>query len=206
MKNNINSKFYLIAMCFAVLLSFGVNVSAIEVGANVNVNVGVGVSNATATANMSATGTAASSQNSGGSQGDENRSEVSAVVRSLLSIALRDGGIGADVRLVAQEQASTTAQVKESMAEVSADNGLKIFLFGPDYKNLGKLRSAIVTTENHIERLRMAQARTTSASVKADLEVQINVLEGTASSTQAFVDENEDQLSILGWFVRIFSE
>ena len=193
-------------MCLAVLLSFGVNVSAIEVGANVNVNVGVGASNATATANMSATGTAASSQNSGGSQGDENRSEVSAVVRSLLSIALRDGGIGADVRLVAQEQASTTAQVKESMAEISADNGLKIFLFGPDYKNLGKLRSAIVTTENHIERLRMAQARTTSASVKADLEVQINVLEGTASSTQAFVDENEDQLSILGWFVRIFSE
>lgn len=206
MKNNINSKFYLIAMCLAVLLSFGVNVSAIEVGANVNVNVGVGASNATATANMSATGTAASSQNSGGSQGDENRSEVSAVVRSLLSIADRDGGIGADVRLVAQEQASTTAQVKESMAEISADNGLKIFLFGPDYKNLGKLRSAIVTTENHIERLRMAQARTTSASVKADLEVQINVLEGTASSTQAFVDENEDQLSILGWFVRIFSE
>ena len=193
-------------MCLAVLLSFGVNVSAIEVGANVNVNVGVGASNATATANMSATGTAASSQNSGGSQGDENRSEVSAVVRSLLSIADRDGGIGADVRLVAQEQASTTAQVKESMAEISADNGLKIFLFGPDYKNLGKLRSAIVTTENHIERLRMAQARTTSASVKADLEVQINVLEGTASSTQAFVDENEDQLSILGWFVRIFSE
>ena len=200
-----NTRIYLLSVFLVMSLVIVNTVSAVEVGVNVNVN-----ASATGTVqsqNKPATttpGNATSSSNSSGSQGDANRSGVSLVVRSLLAIADRDGGIGREVRLVAQEQASTTVQTNESKSKVESDGNVKIFFFGPDYKNLGELRSSIATTENNITRLEKAAARTTSASVRADLEIQIQALEAEASSTEAFVKENESKFSLLGWFVKIF--
>ena len=211
MKNN--TKGYLLSVFLVMSLVLVNTASAVEVGVNVNVNASatgtVQSKNKPATTGSTSSpqatlGNATSSSNSSGSQGDANRSAVSLVVRSLLAIADRDGGIGAEVRLVAQEQASTTIQTNESKNEVESDGSVKVFFFGPDYKNLGELRSSIVTTENNITRLEKAAARTTSASVRADLEVQIQALEAEASSTEAFVKENESKFSLLGWFVKIF--
>jgi hypothetical protein len=199
-------------VCFLALLAFVTEVGAVSVNANVNAQVNTGAGNASTS--MSATGTvqsqnkgnATSTIKSGGSQGDANRSDVATFVRNLLSIADRDGGIGAEVRLVAQEHASTSDQVKEDKEEVESENGLKVFILGPDYKSLGELRSSIVTTENHIERLKRAQDKTLDASVKADLEVEIQALMVEASTTEAFVVANESKLSLLGWFVKLFSK
>ncbi|MBI2673820.1 MAG: hypothetical protein HYX23_00890 [Candidatus Zambryskibacteria bacterium] len=178
-----HKRFSLAVATLAVLLAGGATASAVEVnvGAGVNVYGGGSQTSVSASATGSAQsqnkpatstqGNATSSSRAEGHQGDEQKSKVSLVVKSLLAIADRDSGIGADIRLVAQEQASTTAQVNNSMAKVISENKVKVFLFGPDYKNLGELRSAIVTTQNHIARLKKAEQKTASASVKADLEV-----------------------------------
>lgn len=138
-------------------------------------------------------------------QGDVHKSRIASVVRELLSVADREDGIGADVRLVAEEQASTSEKVKKSMDEVDSESSLKKFFLGPNFKNLGDLRSTIVTTQNHIERLKKAEDRMASSTVKADLSAQISELEKVASSTEAFVNSNEERFSLFGWFVRLFS-
>lgn len=224
MKNIINKAFYGTALVLVAFLSFGTTASAIGVGVKTNVEVETSVSKNSA----SATGTvkmedgvnnkdnedndvdddSATSSDRGGdkSQGDEHKSEVAIVVKSLLSIANRDGGIGEDVRLVAQEQSSTSARVKKDMDEVNGESKIKVFFFGTSYKNTGDLRSTIVTTQNHIDRLKKAQDKTASASIKADLEVQIKALEEVSVSTQTFVDAHEGKFSLLGWLIRPFSK
>ncbi len=181
----------------------------VNVQANVNTQANTGAS-ATGTvksqAKASTTGNATSTANSKGSQGDAQKSAVAIVVSNLLKIATRDGGIGAEVRLVAQEQASTSAKVKTDMDEANAESKVKVFFFGPNYKNLGELRSSIVTTANHIERLTKAKDRAVSASVKADLEAQIAALQSVSSSTEAFIESNKGKISAFGWLVKIFAD
>ncbi len=120
------------------------------------------------------------------------------LLKGLLSIADRDGGIGGDVRLVAQEQASTSSKIKQDMDEINAESKVKVFFFGHNHKNLGELRSSIVTTENHIAKLKKAQEKTGSASIKSDLDLQISALNDLKLDTQTFVDANT-KFSLLGW-------
>jgi hypothetical protein len=205
---------YPLSVFLILLLAVTVKVSALSVDVSTSAKLEGGDSstsvNASATGSVKsqnsspATGSATSSAKSSGAEGDAQKSAVALVVKSLLSIADRDGGIGADVRLVAQEQASTSAKVKIEMDELNSESKVKVFFFGPNYRNLGELRSSIVTTQNHIARLKKAEERTTSASVKADLEVQIKALQVQASTTESFVLANENKLSLLGWFVHIF--
>ena len=180
--------------------------------ANVNVRANLG---AGASASASATGTAKMDNATSAPRGNsatstgvqmraENQSDVATQVQALLQVADRIGGIGADVRLIAREHASSSAQIEESEDAVDSRPGWLTFLFGTDYGNLGKLRSEIVTTQNHIKRLSDARDRTADVTAKAELQTQINALEVQASTTAAFVADNEDQFSIFGWLVRVF--
>lgn len=166
--------------------------------------------NATATANINKSTTthtqATSTPATNKSQGDEHKSAVAQVVAKLLLVADREGGIGSEVRMIAQEQASTSDKVKKDMDEIANENPLKRFFFGTNYKNTGELRSTVVTTKNHIDRLKKALEKTTSTTTKAELTAQINELEKVASSTEAFIKTNENKFSLLGWLSRFLSQ
>lgn len=136
---------------------------------------------------------------------EENRSEVAARVQTLLDIADRDGGIGQDVRDIARTYASSSERADEAKASVERRPGWLTFIIGSDYGNLGKIRSEIATTQNDISRLTNARERTTDASVKTALDVQIQALVESASSTEAYVKAHESSFSIFGWFFKLFS-
>lgn len=137
---------------------------------------------------------------------EENRSEVAARVRALLDVADRDEGIGQDVRDIAHEVASSSARADVEKRSVEGRSAWKTFLIGANYKNLGALRSEVATTQNSIDRLTKARDRATDASVKAALEVQIQALAASASSTEAYVKAHENVFSVFGWFFKIFSK
>lgn len=137
-------------------------------------------------------------------QGSDNRSPVAARVQELLRVADRDGEIGEQVREVAREYASSTERAEKAKAEVEGRPGWMQVLIGADYRNLGALRSEVVTTENQINRLSEARDRAISAEVKAALEAEIATLRDTASSTKAFIEEKEGGFSFLGWLFRMF--
>lgn len=137
-------------------------------------------------------------------QGETNRSAVATRVQELLRVADRDGGIGEQVREVAREYASSTERVEKAKTEVEGRPSWMQVLIGADYRNLGALRSEVVTTENQINRLSEARDRAVSAEVKASLETEIAALRDTASSTKAFIEEKESGFSLLGWLFRMF--
>lgn len=194
-------------------------VLAVEVGLEASVDASAAVGNSNAGARANATGsanmnaTSSSRSNAGGNAAAaatgttmrlDNRSGVAAYVQSLLAVADRDGGIGEEVRIVAREYASSSDRVIEAKAEVEGRPGWLTFIIGTDYGNLGKLRSELATTQNHIARLENAMNRSTDATVQAELAAQIDALETQASTTAKFVVENESKFSVLGWFFRIF--
>lgn len=140
----------------------------------------------------------------GKAMSEQHRSSVANVVQDLTSLAGKDQNIGEDVSAVAKEQEVSNERATEAMQVVEARGGFKTFLIGTDYKNIGALRSEIVTTQNSIDRLTKAKDRATDDSVKADLNAQIQALQETSSSTLSFIQTNESKFSLFGWFVRLF--
>lgn len=171
--------------------------SASQTGLGVNVN-------AQATTGKQKQSTTTATQSKGEAMSAAHQSAVSAAVLKLTEVAGKDRNIGAEIRLIAKEQATSSAKTADAMQTIEQRNGFKTFLIGTDYKNIGALRSEIVTTENHIERLIKARDKATSAAVKAEIDAQIKVLQDDKTKVDAFMKTNENKLNLLGWVVKLF--
>lgn len=133
------------------------------------------------------------------------RSDVANFVRELKDVAGKDRNIGEEVRQIAKEQEESVEEVESAKEAVEEKGWFRVFLIGTDYKNIGVLRSRIVTTENHLQRLVKAIDRTTDPETKSELEKQVIELQDIKLEVEAFIKDHESQFSILGWFVRLFN-
>ncbi|HET8575214.1 MAG TPA: hypothetical protein VFM02_03545 [Candidatus Paceibacterota bacterium] len=159
---------------------------------------GTSTEEATTSVNMHATST-------GKMTSELHRSAVALVVANLKEVAGKDDKIGAEVSAVAETQEVSNDRMSGAMAKVESRGKFKTFLIGSDYKNLGIIRSEIVTTNNSIDQLKKAEEKTTDPEVKADLQTQVEALIKTQTETNAFVQAHEDSFSLFGWLVKLFS-
>lgn len=134
----------------------------------------------------------------------EHRSAVAIFVQSLLRIANRDGGIGAEVRAVAQSQNESASTTAEALAKVESRSKLWAFFFGTDWKSVGKIRSELAKTGSDVRRLETTLTETSDVSVKADLTAQLTALKAEQAKIEAFVESHEKSFSLLGWFTKLF--
>jgi len=151
-------------------------------------------------------GVGVSAQNDKGKMtSQEHRSKVAEVVQVLTELAGKDQNIGEEVRLIAQEQKESNDRATAAMEAVETRGKFRTFLFGTDYKNVGVIRSELVKTDNHINRLTKAKDRTEDEGIRTELDTQIANLRETKSQTEFFVQENESKFSLFGWLVRLFN-
>ena len=148
----------------------------------------------------------AHAENATSSLGEQHRSRVSNFVQELEKVADRDRKIGEEVKAVAQEEKEISEKVKEKMENIEKRGALRTFLIGSDYKNLGALRSDLVTSRNHIERLNKALERTDSSSIKTVLETQIKDLTDIQTKAEDFAKSMEGKFSLFGWLSRMLSK
>ncbi len=138
--------------------------------------------------------------------GDEHRSAVANFVQSLLNIADREkGGIGEQVRLVAQEQKQVQERVADQIEAIEKRNKIKTFLIGTDYKNIGALRSEMVQLRNRIRQLNQLMEQIKNEGDKTELQNQIQNMEQEAANIEAFIRANENKFSLFGWAARLWS-
>lgn len=220
----------LVAVLAVMMLSFGASVRAEEHGLGVSLDAkaeielrknadddsststddgtedkGKGDANANVRASANATTTTGTTTAGSNGQGEAHRSAVATFVHSLLAIADRDGGIGAEVRAVAQAQNDAATTTAEAMAKVENRSALATLLLGTDWKSIGVLKSEIRRTESNIARLEALLDDTTDVTVRADLETQIQALKDEQVKIEAFVEAHEDSFSLFGWFTKLFA-
>jgi len=133
----------------------------------------------------------------------EHRSTVANFVQSLLQIADREGGIGQQVRVIAQQQNDSDANTTKAIETIQSRSKIKTFLIGSDYKNLGALRSEIVQTRNRIEQLNRAIQNATDT---AEMQTQIQTLEQEQTKIENFIKEQEGKFSLFGWLTKMFNK
>jgi len=148
-----------------------------------------------------------SGQEYGQMNAEQHRSKVANFVQDLLNIADREpGGIGEQVRVIAQEQNQSAENTLQAMEKVQTRNRAIAFLIGPDYRNLGALRSEMVHTRNRLEQLNRLMENVQNEGDQTELQNQIQEMEQEQERIESFIREQEGQFSLFGWLVKLFSQ
>lgn len=132
---------------------------------------------------------------------------VSGFVHDLLSIAstTNNHDLGEEVRNVAKEQNDNKDKTAEAINQVKNRNALMTLLIGADFKNLGELRSSIVTTDNHINRLNEIKSKASSTpEVQSALGKEVQTLNAEKERLNNIVKDNESKFSMFGWLFKMF--
>jgi len=143
-------------------------------------------------------------ENKGQNNAESHRSAIATFVQSLLSVADREGGIGQQVRVIAQQQNDIKDRSADLIYAVENRNKVKTFFIGTSYKNLGELRSQMVQSRNQIEQLKQLVEKTENVGDKTELQNQIQALEQEQTNINNFIAQNESQFSLFGWAVKLF--
>jgi len=144
--------------------------------------------------------------NQGQINAEAHRSTVANFVQSLLNVADREqGGIGEQVRVIAQQQNQSDATATEAITKIQKRSKIKTFLIGSDYKNLGTLRSEVVHTRNRLEQLNRLMESVQNASDTIEIQSQIQVLEQEQTKIENFIKAQEGKFSLFGWLLKLFN-
>lgn len=135
---------------------------------------------------------------------ESHRSVVAEFVHSLTAVADRNGGIGQEVRTIAQQQNQIKDKSSDIIYAVQSRSKIKTFFIGTSYKNLGELRSQTVQTRNQIEQLKKLMENVLNEADKTELQNQIQALEQEQTDINNFIADNENKFSLFGWAVKIF--
>lgn len=135
---------------------------------------------------------------------DSHRSTVSTFVHSLLSVAGRTGGIGQQVRVVAERQNMSASTTVEALAKVEERGSFKTFFFGTDYKSIDAIRNELATTTTVIDELKTLASKMSTSTEKETILKQVDVLEEEHSKLMNYVEEKENAFSLFGWFTKRF--
>jgi hypothetical protein len=133
------------------------------------------------------------------------KSTVANFVQGLLEVADTEGGIGEQVRTMAQQQNHSASTTIQAMERVQTRSQVQTFLFGSDYKNLGMIRSEMVQTRNRLEQLNKLMLNVQNEEDKIKLQSQVQSLEQEQTRIEDFIEEQEEQFSLFGWLVKWFN-
>jgi len=129
----------------------------------------------------------------------ERRSRVANSVMEMLQVADRNGGIGQQIREVAQNQQMEMTQTEEVLNDIRNRGQFKKFLFGPDYKKVGDAEALLVRHEERLTQLKQLQVQITNEIDKTMLELRIMEMEQVKLEMQKEVTDSEKGFSLFGW-------
>jgi hypothetical protein len=135
--------------------------------------------------------------------GETHKSEVAKAIADLLDTADLDRGIGDQVRMLAKEQESIHSDVADEMERIEERGEWSTFFWGPDYESIGKVRSALISSENGLNVLRKAKEKA-HTTLQDDIDAQIVALEDEIEHARDYIDTREDVFSLFGWFAKWF--
>ncbi|MDP3052621.1 MAG: hypothetical protein Q8N22_01540 [bacterium] len=138
---------------------------------------------------------------------EQHRSTVANFVQGVLKTASStEGGIGQQIRVIAQQQNQSENTTIQAMEKIQTRSKIKTFFLGSDYKNLGSLRSETVQTKNRLEQLNRLMENIQNEGDKTELQNQIQTLEQEQTKIESFIKAQEGKFSLFGWVFRLFAE
>ncbi|MFA5124875.1 MAG: hypothetical protein WC473_03610 [Patescibacteria group bacterium] len=135
----------------------------------------------------------------------QRRSQVANAVQELLQVSERNGGIGEQVRVIAQSQNQNRENLEASLEKVQNRSGLAKFFVGPDYGEINKAQKFLEQNREQIQQLNQIKDQFVNQGDQQMLIQQIQILEQADLEIGNYLGTAQKGFSLLGWMFRLFA-
>lgn len=135
----------------------------------------------------------------------QNMSEVAKQVQQMLQVRT-EGGIGDQVRQIAQEQNQAQTRIQEQLNKLASKGKLARLLTGTDYGALKNLKAQVVQNQLQIEQLTQLQTQLATWQDAVTVQEAIQALMQENISLQERIAVEEQTKSMFGWLLRFLSK
>lgn len=151
--------------------------------------------------------------NQGQNKGSQNKnqnaldhmSDVANKVQELQQIR-EEGGLGEQVRQVAQEQNQAQSQIKDNLNKLNSRGQLIKLLMGTDYEVIKNLKTQLEQNQLRITTLEQIQTQLTNQEDITMVQATIQTLKQQNISLQEKVNSEEKTKSMFGWLFKFFAK
>ncbi len=134
----------------------------------------------------------------------ENMSIVAQKVEDLLTIQTPQGGIGEQVKRIAQDQKQSQEQIQMELEKFDNRKGLLKSLIGPDFAALKNMQKQMEQNQLRIQELEQTKLQLTSESDAAIVQAAIQAMIDQNTNLTDVVATEEQSRSMFGWLFRMF--
>ena len=135
----------------------------------------------------------------------QRRSAVANAVQQMLQVAGRVGGIGQQIRVIAQNQEQNQTKAEDNLTQVQNRNAIVKFLIGPNYGAINNAQKLIQQNQQQIQQLNQLKSQVTSQADQQQLTQQISVLEQANQQLGNSLQQASQGFSLFGWLFRLIN-
>ncbi|HBI34071.1 MAG TPA: hypothetical protein DEA43_02345 [Candidatus Moranbacteria bacterium] len=135
----------------------------------------------------------------------QKRSMVANAVQAMLQLADRNGGIGQQVKTIAQNQNQNQVKLEKNIEKIESRGAVAKFFVGPNY---GEIKDSQKTLEQNREQIRQLNQIKTQLSNEGDqqqLTEQIKILEQANQEIESVLQNAQEGVSLFGWLNKLLS-
>ena len=129
---------------------------------------------------------------------------VSDAVQDLLAMPDRQGGIGQQVRVIAQAQNDAQQLISGQLKQLESRSNFVKRLIGADHKAIQALKQEQLQNQLRIESLEQLLTETKNQSEIDQIQLAIEALVAQNTELGLKISESESTPSLFGWMFRFF--
>ena len=142
----------------------------------------------------------------GAGEGNQGKSAVSNAVQEMLQMADRNGGIGEQIRTIAQTQTQNQEKLEASLQKVQNRSGFAKFFVGPNYGEINNAKKLLEQNQEQVRQLNQVINQLSNQADQQTLTEQVETLEQANSEIENSLEASQKGFSLFGWMFKAFSK
>jgi len=136
---------------------------------------------------------------------EQRRSQVANAVQEMVHVAERNGGIGEQVRIIAQAQNQNQEKIETGLQKIQNRNAFVKFFAGPDYAEIENIQKIMEHNQAQIQQLNQIKDQLISQEDQQAIVEQIQLLEQVNLGVENILDNSRKGFNLFGWLFRLFN-
>lgn len=132
--------------------------------------------------------------------------KVSDQVHGIINTSGVNGGIGDQVREIAQNQTKLQQEIKETFDNINSQGTLRKFLFGSDKQLIKTMEQKMEENRLMIEKLEQLKSTVKNASDLENLQITINTLTNQSTSLQEKISRENRIKGVFSWLTSLINQ
>ncbi len=140
------------------------------------------------------------------STADQRRSQVANAVQEMLQVANRNGGIGQQVKTIANAQNQNQEKLEASLQKIQSRSGFVKFLVGHNYGEINNAQKLLEQNRKEIKNLNQIKSQIVNQGDAQTLTEQIRILEQANLQVEDSLESAQKGFSLFGWLFKLLNK